>query len=187
RGRAGRGPRHARHARRAARREQRLVRQGAWIEPMSDVLARRRAGVLLHPTSLPGPGPRGTLGNDALRFVDWLIDGGFSVWQTLPLGPPDVHGSPYTLRSAFAGDTRLLDARRLPELDELPARMAFDAVQDSPREAYRSFCELASGEQQRAFAAFVQRERKWLLPYGLFEVLRDLHGGAPWWEWPAAV
>jgi 4-alpha-glucanotransferase len=154
---------------------------------MSDVLARRRAGVLLHPTSLPGPAANGTLGNDALRFVDWLIDGGFSVWQTLPLGPPDAHGSPYTLRSAFAGDPRLLDAARLAELDELPRRMAFDTVPDSPREAYRSFSEHASAAQGRAFVAFVRRARKWLLPYGLFEMLRARHERAPWWEWPKKV
>jgi len=154
---------------------------------MSDVLARRRAGVLLHPTSLPGAGPTGTLGNDALRFVDWLVDGGFSVWQTLPLGLPDLHGSPYTLRSAFAGNTRLLDPDRLAELDALPERMAFDAVQAAPTAAYRSFRDAASGDQRRAFTAFVQRERKWLLPHALFEVLRERHGGAPWWEWPADV
>src|SRR5690606_34681566 len=151
---------------------------------MDDVFARRRAGVLLHPTSLPGLGPQGTLGNDALRFVDWLVDGGFSVWQTLPLGPPDAHGSPYTLRSAFAGDSRLLDPGRLAELDELPDGMAFDAVHADASEAYRSFCDRASPMQQRAFAAFVQRGRKWLLPYALFELLRERHGSAPWWEWP---
>lgn len=154
---------------------------------MSDVLARRRAGVLLHPTSLPGPGPRGTLGNDALRFVDWLVDGGFSVWQTLPLGPPDLHGSPYTLRSAFAGDPMLLDPARLAELGELPERMAFDAVHAAPLDAYRSFRDRASRTQLRRFAEFVQRERKWLLPYALFELLHAKHDGAPWWEWPEEV
>src|SRR5690554_2032950 len=140
---------------------------------MSAVLGRRRAGVLLHPTSLPGPGPQSSLGNDALRFVDWLVDGGFSVWQTLPLGPPDAHGSPYTQRSAFAGDSRLLDPARLAELDELPDGMAFDAVHADAAEAYRSFCGCATPERRRAFAAFVQRNRKWLLPYALFELLRE--------------
>ncbi|HUL82440.1 MAG TPA: 4-alpha-glucanotransferase, partial [Gammaproteobacteria bacterium] len=53
---------------------------------MTSVLAARRAGVLLHPTSLPGAGPNGTLGGEAWRFVDWLAAGGFSVWQTLPIG-----------------------------------------------------------------------------------------------------
>jgi 4-alpha-glucanotransferase len=151
---------------------------------MSDVFARRRAGVLLHPTSLPGPGATGTLGTDALRFVDWLVDGGFGVWQTLPLGPPDLHGSPYTLHSAFAGNPQLIDPGRLAELDELPSGMAFDAVHAAPADAYRSYCELARPEQQHLFVAFVQRNRKWLLPYALFELLRARYRHAPWWEWP---
>ncbi|MGB7215468.1 MAG: 4-alpha-glucanotransferase [Gammaproteobacteria bacterium] len=151
---------------------------------MSAVLGRRRAGVLLHPTSLPGPGPSGTLGNDALRFVDWLVSGGFSVWQTLPLGPTDAHGSPYSQQSAYAGNPRLLDPRRLAELDELPARMEFDAVHDAPLDAYRSFARCASAGQRRAFAAFVRKNRARLLPYGLFELLRRRFDDAPWWEWP---
>ncbi|HYA39092.1 MAG TPA: 4-alpha-glucanotransferase, partial [Candidatus Methylomirabilis sp.] len=55
-------------------------------------LDRRRAGVLLHPTSLPGGGD---LGADAFRFVDFLAQSGFSVWQMLPLGPTHHDGSPY--------------------------------------------------------------------------------------------
>lgn len=51
-------------------------------------LSRRRAGVLLHPTSLPGGYGNGDLGADAYRFVDFIAACGFSVWQTLPLGPP---------------------------------------------------------------------------------------------------
>src|SRR5690606_15705810 len=105
---------------------------------MSAVLGRRRAGVLLHPTSLPGPGPSGTLGNDALRFVDWLVAGGFSVWQTLPLGPTDAHGSPYTQQSAYAGNPRLIDPQRLAELDELPAKMALEAVRAAPPGGHRA-------------------------------------------------
>ena len=53
----------------------------------------RKSGVLLHPTSLPGPGRNGTLGAAAHRFVDFLAETGFSVWQTLPLGPVDEFGS----------------------------------------------------------------------------------------------
>jgi 4-alpha-glucanotransferase len=58
----------------------------------------RSAGVLLHPTSLPG----GTLGPEAERFVDWLAEAGQQWWQVLPLGPPDSVGSPYRSDSAFA-------------------------------------------------------------------------------------
>ena len=65
---------------------------------------RRASGVLLHPTSLPS----GRLGGEARRFVDWLQAAGQSWWQILPLGPPDVTGSPYMASSAFAGWTGLL-------------------------------------------------------------------------------
>ena len=153
---------------------------------MNPVLAARRAGVLLHPTSLPGPGARGTLGADAWAFVDWLAAGGFSVWQTLPLGPPDVYGSPYCLRSAYAGDAQLLDAAHLKTLRQLPRGMDCSSVGQSRTEPYRSFAALASDEQRRAFAAFVRRGRKWLLPYGLFELCSARFSGAPWWQWPAA-
>jgi 4-alpha-glucanotransferase len=71
-------------------------------------LPERAAGVQLHITSLPS----GRLGPDAHRFVDWLADAGQSVWQLLPLGPPDRHRSPYKARSAFAAWPALLPDRR---------------------------------------------------------------------------
>ena len=64
----------------------------------------RSAGILLHPTSLPG----GKLGDAAFAFVDWLVAAGQSWWQVLPLGPPDDSGSPYASSSAFAGWRGLL-------------------------------------------------------------------------------
>ncbi|CAI0554682.1 unnamed protein product [Linum tenue] len=68
---------------------------GDWL-PKRDPGSRRRAGVLLHPTSLRGPHGIGDLGQEAFRFVDWLSDAGCSVWQVLPLVPPDDEGSPYS-------------------------------------------------------------------------------------------
>jgi len=83
--------------------------------------AARESGVLLHPTSLPG----GRLGEQAYRFVDWLVVAGQSWWQMLPLGPPDEHRSPYTAASAFAAWSGLLaepDARVTSrELEEFVA------------------------------------------------------------------
>jgi 4-alpha-glucanotransferase len=67
-------------------------------------LPQRSAGVQLHPTSLAS----GWLGDDAYRFVDWLVDAGQSWWQMLPLGPPDRARSPYKSASAFAAWRGLL-------------------------------------------------------------------------------
>jgi len=148
------------------------------------VLAARRAGVLLHPTSLPGPGPSGTIGFEAWKFVDWLAAGGFSVWQTLPLGPVDSYGSPYCLRSAYAGDARLLDAAHLARLRQLPRGLDLGALGAARTEVYRSFDADSSREQRAAFAQFMRRQRRWLLPYGLFELCSDRFERAPWWDWP---
>lgn len=71
---------------------------------MSDLLSKRRAGVLLHPTSLPS----GRLDADVERWLDFMQSAGLSVWQMLPLVIPDHTGSPYQSCSAFAAWPGLL-------------------------------------------------------------------------------
>lgn len=129
------------------------------MSPPVRLLDRRRSGVLLHPTSLisgEGPNQRGALGVAAREFVDWLAEGGFSVWQVLPLGPPGDGGSPYWARSDFAGDVSLIDRRELPDLNTL-------------RQDYQVF----RAEQQG-----------WLDDYVLFESMAARFKSA-WWDWPS--
>ena len=76
---------------------------------MSDILDKRRAGILMHITSLPGAGNNGDFGKEAYNFVDFLHDIGASVWQTLPLGMPHGDGSPYQCLSAHAGNPALIN------------------------------------------------------------------------------
>lgn len=111
---------------------------------------RRRAGVLLHLSSLEA-----SLGRGGRAFIDWLAQGGFTVWQFLPLGPTGADGSPYWVRSDFAGNPQFLDPAEQPQTD--------------------------SSE----YAAFLESSRDWLEDYALFEALSAMRGGAPWWEWPA--
>ena len=73
---------------------------------------QRSAGVLLHPTSLPGPDGVGDLGPQAYRWIDWLASTGCTLWQVLPLGPTGYGDSPYQCFSAFAGNPFLVS----PEL-----------------------------------------------------------------------
>ncbi len=83
------------------------------VPDSSDPRAARRAGVLLHVTSLPG----GRLGPEAFRFVDWLVAAGQTWWQILPLGPPNRFGSPYEVASAFAGWSGLVAEPDAPIVD----------------------------------------------------------------------
>src|SRR3990172_2019822 len=72
----------------------------------------RSSGVLLHPTSLPGPHGIGDIGPQASAWVDFLYESGCSLWQILPLGPTGYGDSPYQCFSAFAGNPYLIS----PEL-----------------------------------------------------------------------
>ena len=64
----------------------------------------RSAGILLHPTSLPGKYGIGDLGDDAYTFIDFLEKAGQKLWQVFPLGPTGYGDSPYQCFSAFAGN-----------------------------------------------------------------------------------
>ena len=44
---------------------------------------KKYTGILLHPTSLPGPYGIGELGASAYRFVDFLERSGLNTWQVL--------------------------------------------------------------------------------------------------------
>src|SRR5881394_780216 len=87
----------------------------------------RSAGILLHPTSLPGPHGIGDLGPIAYRFAGWLAAQGLRIWQVLPLGPVGYGESPYQLFSAFAGNPLFLS------LDDLAARGLLSPSEIAPQ------------------------------------------------------
>lgn len=77
-------------------------------------MSHKKAGVLLHPTSLPS----GKLDEQAWRFLDWMAQANLSVWQMLPLTHPVQGLSPYQSVSAFAMNPALLPVNWLEMIDE---------------------------------------------------------------------
>lgn len=73
----------------------------------------RKAGVLLHISSLPSAYYTGDLGVEAYRFVDFLHELGVSVWQTLPINMPHADNSPYQCLSAHAGNPDFISLEAL--------------------------------------------------------------------------
>ncbi len=127
----------------------------------------RRAGVLLHVTSLPRPSTRGQgdLGPEAYRFVDFLAAAGCSVWQVLPLVPThEEDGSPYNALSTMAGNPELVSR-------ELAAERGLVGP------------DMLDAEQLATFVAWCHENDHWLDPYVEFMTLRDLAGHAPWPTW----
>jgi 4-alpha-glucanotransferase len=163
--------------------------------PATDCLDQRRAGVLLHLTSLPGNGPCGDLGWEAFNFVNFLADSGVSVWQMLPVGPPQAGDSPYQTSSAHAGSPRLIGLEPLVQAGWLRA----DAISDLDpadqgdtgklhclREAHRGFLAAAVAADRAALAQFCEEQAFWLDDYALYRAIHEQQQ-APWWEWPRGL
>src|SRR5471032_3300424 len=91
----------------------------------------RSSGILLHPTSLPGPYGAGDLGPEAFSFIEFLAEAGQKIWQVLPLNPTGYGDSPYQCFSAFAGNPLLISLDRLAE-QGLLSREELAAVPDLP-------------------------------------------------------
>ena len=163
----------------------------------------RASGVLLHPTSLPGPHGSGDFGPAARHFVDWLVAGSQKLWQILPLGGIGPGHSPYMSTSAFAGNVLLIDLAELhkqgwldaadlapePGLDD--ARVDFAAVVPFRMErlarAAARFASTATPAQRVAHGEFLAAQRSWLDDYALFMALREAHEGRDWCDWPPAL
>src|SRR5262245_16184676 len=92
--------------------------RGLMDKPKLSTTPRRRSGILLHVTSLPGPFGIGDLGPAAHAWVDTLAAAKQSWWQVLPLGPTGYGDSPYQCFSAFAGNPNLISPELLAA-DEL--------------------------------------------------------------------
>jgi 4-alpha-glucanotransferase len=157
-------------------------------------LSRRRAGVLLHPTSLPGGIGGGDLGPDAYRFVDFLAAGGVSVWQMLPLVPTHGDLSPYQGLSVHAGNPLLISLSLLREwgwLSEGAAPPEGDDFIDYRlamlKQAHQGFLAQADAGARDELKQFISRNSHWLQDYALFQAIRQSQGHGHWLDWPEAL
>jgi 4-alpha-glucanotransferase len=169
------------------------------------MILARSAGVLLHPTSLPGPDGIGTLGREARTFVDRLAEAGQRWWQILPLNPPDHGGSPYSASSAFAANTMLIELDPLCEagwldpsqVDAFRQKMSACSAhrchyRDVEREkgamldrAFERWSSQKSAEARADFDDFVAFEADWLKDYALYTALKQRFEQKSWRDWPA--
>jgi 4-alpha-glucanotransferase len=153
---------------------------------------------------LPGPFGVGDLGPAAFRWVELLARAGQAWWQVLPVGPTGYADSPYQSPSTFAGNLNLLSPEAVADdglvsaadvvACELPpgGPVVFADVIPRKRQLVRTAWErFAAGagahDLKAAFAAFTTAEADWLEEYAVFAAVKDAHGGAPWWEWPAPL
>ena len=162
----------------------------------------RASGILLHPTSLPGPCGIGELGPSAERFVDFLAVAGQRLWQVLPVSPTGFGDSPYQCFSAFAGNPLLISLEQLV-LDGLLSSSDLDPLPNFPRQSvdfgrvihfklpllkrsFETFTNAASARKED-FEDFCQANRSWLTDYALFMAIKQTYNGKVWTEWDRSI
>ncbi len=155
----------------------------------------RRSGILMHITSLPGPGGIGSLGKEAYAFADFLKASGMAVWQVLPLGPTGYGESPYQSSSVFAGNPMLISCAALREAGLVayddgeeftpddPERVDYPAVRENKEKLLRRCFAQSEGKLQKELADF-RRENPWVEDFALFTALKARYGGVMWTKWP---
>ena len=163
----------------------------------------RASGVLLHPTSLPGPHGSGDIGREAYHFVDWLVGAGCKLWQLLPLAGIGPGNSPYMSNSAFAGNPLLVDLAELHTQGWLDAEDLVPAagltgektaqqinfavmypfrMQRLAKAASR-FAAAGTVAQREDFERFRIEQADWLGDYALFLALCESLHWKDWCEW----
>lgn len=167
------------------------------------MIFKRSGGILLHPTSLPGPYGIGDIGPEAFNWIDFLATAGCNVWQVLPLGPTGFADSPYQCFSAFAGnpylispDALLSEGLLLPnDVDANPSlsagRVDYGAVipfkVDLLKKAYLHFKSQSRTQIIEEFSHFKAAESHWLDDFALFMAIKETQANHPWVEWPISL
>jgi 4-alpha-glucanotransferase len=160
---------------------------------------KRSSGILLHPTSLPGPDGIGDLGPEAYRWIDFLADTGCHLWQILPLGPTGYGDSPYQCFSAFAGNPNLISPALLLEDQLLTRKDLADrpefpvntidfgaAIQWKAKlldRAFEHYEAAAQNHLQAEYEQFRQEQAYWVEDFALFMAIKEAHGGVSWDNW----
>jgi len=164
-------------------------------------MSSRSSGILLHPTSLPGPYGIGDLGNSADQFIDLLAAAGQRIWQILPMGPTGYGDSPYQSFSAFAGNPLLIALDDLIADGLLPASKRRAAFPDGTVDfqaviAHRAalwptvlerFASTAPVALRDRFEAFCHHHADWLDDFALFMAVKGAHDDVAWTEWESDI
>jgi 4-alpha-glucanotransferase len=157
----------------------------------------RSSGILLHPTSLPGPYGIGEIGAAALSFVDDLARADQRYWQILPINATGNNASPYSATTTFAANAVMIDvdtligmglltAEEVASLRDLPhTKVDFDVTIPARMAVLMTAGGRLAAQGDVGLDAFkAQHGAKWLDDYALFEAISVSRGREGWMYWP---
>ena len=157
--------------------------------------SKRKAGILMHISSLPSNYGIGTLGAEAYRFVDFLQNAKQRIWEILPIGTTIYGDSPYQSFSTFAGnpyfiDLDLLIEEKLLKEEEVkslswgddPTKVDYALMyKQRYKVLYKAFQRFKA---KNDYILFITMNKEWIEDYALFMALKKHFNYKPWIEWP---
>lgn len=162
----------------------------------------RKAGVLLHITSLASPFGIGDMGSEAFAFADFLSKSSQKLWQILPLNPIEAaqSNSPYSALSSRAGNPLLISPEvlakdgllekeklndyMLPQTGRTDYEQAEKLKSDLLKKAFEKFLSLNNPASNADFEDFCKQNQAWLDDFAIYIALKQKHDGKPWYTWP---
>lgn len=161
------------------------------------MIKQRKAGILLHPTSLPSEYGIGDLGKESYLFLKFLKKSNLNLWQILPIGPVGYGNSPYQSYSAFAGNHLLISIELLIEEGLLSDkiltqyswhsdsyRINFAKVNTLKNELFRkAFEKFTKMPKPNDYFVFLEENKSWLNNYVLFMSAKKYFNGIAWNQW----
>ena len=157
----------------------------------------RKAGILLHVSSLPNKYGIGTLGKSAYQFVDFLASAGQKYWQVLPITPTNYGDSPYQSSSVYAYNPYFIDFDILNEMGLLrkceyqneyygsnPKDVDYACLFDVKNRVLKRAC-TRRDLYEKQFKKFCKDNAIWLDGYALYEAIKEFFGNKSWNTWPS--
>ncbi len=155
---------------------------------------KRSSGILLPISALPSDYGIGSLGKQAIKFVDFLVKAKQSYWQMLPLGPTSYGDSPYSSFSSYAGNPYFIDLDLLIEDGLLTKNDVKDLRNDKYIE-YGYLYETRYIVLKNAYLAGIKKYNKefndfcnensnWLDDYADYMSIKKYFGNVSWIDWP---
>lgn len=164
----------------------------------------RKAGILLPIFSLPSNYGIGSLGEEAYKFVDFLVRTGQSVWQILPLTSTSEEDffSPYKTNGAFSGNYDFIDidflikdnflsqdfvnSIDLTKFETDPRYVDYEKVRALKeiffKEAFRNFKE-NNLDKSIEFINFEKNNVLWLTEFCSYMALKEINSFRQYSEW----
>ena len=143
---------------------------------------------------------------DLRKMVDWVAQTRQRVLQILPINDTTITHTwtdsyPYSCISIFAIHPQYVDLKALPELADAAQKKRFEKLRkelnalpqidyERVNEAKNEYLRLLYEQegkktfQTAEYKRFFEENKKWLVPYAQYSMLRDTYGTADFSKWP---